>query len=300
MDFDFYINRYRDVKIRYGRSRQLKSNLVNHYINHGIFQGRQISKVATRNGLQNLLETYSSKSILEIGPFTNPIVRGKNVKYFDVGNKEYLIEKATQMSESERLKFSIENIPDIDFVDPNGNLSTVNQKFDVIVSSHSIEHQPNLIDHLNKVSSLLNSGGEYYVNCPDKRYSFDYYNNLTKLIDVVSADIEKRVLHPIRNLFEGSVCITHNNAIDHWMGNHGALPSGEYKLERIKSLAEKISQNRDSYIDVHSWYFTPLNFAMIIKELNSLSLIDIGVAKIYPTVVEKKGFVAILKRLVET
>ena len=163
-------------------------------------------------------------------------------------------------------------------------------------SSHVIEHQPNFIRHINNVSNILNNGGKYYIICPDKRYCFDYYKNLTRLIDIVAADIENRSLHSVRALLEERTHTTHNDARDHWMGKHGVLPSGEQKPKGIRAMTEEINQQPESYKDTHSWYFTPLSFSMIVKELNSLSLIDMVIEKIYPTVVGKKEFIAILKK----
>ena len=297
IDFDFYIDRYRDIRINYKRSRQLESDLFNHYMNHRIFQGRQISESGARLGLQPLLETYNSKSILEIGPFTRPFLTGKNIKYFDIGNREFLIDAAKRIKNTQGISLPVENIPEIDFVNQYGDLSIINESFDVVFSSHAIEHQPNFIRHINNVSNILKNGGKYYIICPDKRYCFDYYNNSTRLIDIVAADIENRSLHPVRTLLEARTHITHNDARDHWMGKHGVLPSGEQKLKGIRAMTEEINQQPESYKDTHSWYFTPLSFSMIVKELNNLSLIDMAIEKIYPTIQNSNEFIVVLKKL---
>ncbi|UXN58750.1 hypothetical protein [Phyllobacterium zundukense] len=36
-------------------------------------------------------------TVLEIGPFTNPVYRGKNVKYFDVLDKHGLLDRAARI-----------------------------------------------------------------------------------------------------------------------------------------------------------------------------------------------------------
>ncbi len=66
-------------------------------------------------------------------------------------------------------------LPNIHFVSPTGNLEIVNECFDVVLNSHCIEYQPNLITHLNHIESILNPGGYYFVLEPDKRYCFDHF-----------------------------------------------------------------------------------------------------------------------------
>lgn len=101
-------------------------------------------------------------SILEIGPFYSPQCIGRNVKYFDIIDKNALISRAKGIDAT----IQIENIPYIDYVSPTGDLSVINETFDAIFSSHAIEHQLDFIDHLQKTSKLLNKNGRYYLIIP--------------------------------------------------------------------------------------------------------------------------------------
>jgi SAM-dependent methyltransferase len=47
--------------------------------------------------------------------------------------------------------------------------------FQLIMSSHALEHQPDLVRHLQKVSRLLRKGGYYLAFVPNKRFCFDHY-----------------------------------------------------------------------------------------------------------------------------
>ena len=113
-----------------------------------------------------------SLSILEIGPFYKPNCIGDNVEYFDILDRDALIKRATEINSS----INIDQIPYINYVSENGDLSIIDKKFDALFSSHAIEHQLDLIDHFQKASKLLNKGGKYYMIIPDKRYCFDYFN----------------------------------------------------------------------------------------------------------------------------
>lgn len=45
-------------------------------------------------------------------------------------------------------------------------------KFDVVFSSHMIEHSLDLIGHLNQVKSLLKPGGCYFFIAQDHDFTF--------------------------------------------------------------------------------------------------------------------------------
>ena len=86
----------------------------------------------------------SGISILEIGPFFNPVCVGENVAYFDILNQEELRARAMEIGYKE----AINRIPFINYVSPVGDLNIIHKKFDAIISCHAIEHQLDLIAHL--------------------------------------------------------------------------------------------------------------------------------------------------------
>jgi hypothetical protein len=67
----------------------------------------------------------------------------------------------------------------------------INEKFNLVFSSHNIEHQPDIITHLNNVESILVDGGYYCIICPDFRFIFDMYRNPTTIPDVLNAYLRK-------------------------------------------------------------------------------------------------------------
>nr|WP_051205402.1 hypothetical protein [Salinimicrobium xinjiangense] len=101
-------------------------------------------------------------------------------------------------------------------------MKIINEKFDNVVSSHCIEHQPDLIQHLNDVSQILFPEGKYYLIIPNKRYCFDHFNCESKLEDVLNAHEEKRIKHSLRSVITHRLSMqTHNDPFMHWKGNHG-------------------------------------------------------------------------------
>jgi hypothetical protein len=167
--------------------------LRDHYNTRGKAEGRLPNVLGTREMFRDL--ALGLGSILEIGPFNRPLFRGPYVKYFDVLDRRGLTELAPKIGVEET-----DLIPEIDYVSPTGDLSIVPQSFDVIASSHAIEHQPNLVRHLNDVDRLLNPAGCYFIWIPDKRYCLDAFHAESTIADVLEAAIENRTYHTVGTL----------------------------------------------------------------------------------------------------
>jgi SAM-dependent methyltransferase len=225
--------------------------------------------------------------ILEIGAYFAPtFTEGDYVKYFDVLDRDGLLKKAAEEN------MSIENIPNIDYVDPNGDLSIVKEKFDVVYSSHNIEHQVNLIEHLKQVSAVLNENGAFYLVVPDKRYCFDRFVGLSTLSEILANYEEKPNVHSLRDVLAFDCETTANYAPAHWEG----LPSSVEGLECYNKSLRKFEKANGSYIDVHKWRFTPQSFNYIITGLNKIGITDFKVEKIFCTRPNSLEFFAVLKK----
>jgi SAM-dependent methyltransferase len=227
-------------------------------------------------------------SILEIGPFYKPVCRGSKVKYFDILDQAALVERAKAIDSNN----NTDNVPYIHFVSPTGDLSIIHETFDAVFSSHVIEHQLDLIKHLQQTSRLLNKGGKYYLIIPDKRYCFDHFNHESTIADVINAHFEKRKKHSLKSVIEHRALTTHNNSSDHWGGEHGVINDIS---DRIKNAITEHSMNE--YVDVHAFYFTPNSFSQIINLLNQLGYIDFVVNWLHETSPENFEFYCILEKV---
>ena len=225
---------------------------------------------------------------LEIGPFDNPALVG-GVKYFDVLNSEKLRERAVK----ENRPFN--KVPNkIDFVDPNGDLSIIPDKyFDIVFSSHCIEHQVDFISHLQKVSTILNKEGVYVMKIPDKRYMFDHFLAETNLAEIINAYHDKRKFHTYQSVLEHRMLVTHNDGVRHWLGLHG---DDRFSKECFEAAEQEFKVNNEKYIDVHSWHFTPNSFYNLIQKLNKLGFTDLVPYSIFHTLWGNIEFTAILKK----
>lgn len=229
--------------------------------------------------------------ILEIGPYNRPLFLGQNVRYFDVLDRMGLAGKRKDPELRD-----LELILEIDFVSPTGDLDTVPEIFDAVVSSHVIEHQPDLAGHLNKVSARLRPGGLYLLCVPDKRYCYDYFHPESSLADVIQAAVERRTFHTLGTVLMQTVWSAHNIPRQHWKGEHGEqrLPTVA-QLNAARAVFER-SLVDNTYIDRHAWQFTPESLRYLLDRLWEMRWISLRVLRLYPTTWGASDFWVILEQ----
>ncbi len=228
--------------------------------------------------------------ILEIGPFSRPLFTGPDVAYLDVLDRARLVELARNIGLDET-----GSIPEIDFVSPTGELSAVTETFDVVVSSHAIEHQPDLVGHLRQVQRILKPGGYYFLWIPDKRFSLDHFQPESSIAGVIAAAVEKRAFHTLETLVAQEVFRAHNDSRRHWLGDHGQLPGDAAAIIRdIRALYDH-ARVHGEYVDRHAWQFTPDSFRTILTLLYELGMIALRPLRIYDTLFPHNEFWAILQ-----
>ncbi|ACT60888.1 hypothetical protein [Hirschia baltica] len=210
-----------------------------------------------------LQNSSTVESLLEIGPGASPIFAGSSVEYFDVMSADELRQRFSEHGAP------IGNVPEhIHHVSRTANLADVDKKFAFAASSHNIEHQPNLVKHLQDVANLLEDNGAYLLIIPDKRYCFDHFVPETTLPDILGAYLENRTVHSARAVVADRILTGHNDAHRHWAGDHGA-PKGHLFYPAAE---EEWKKSEGGYIDVHAWQFTPDTFTRILFQLRELGL----------------------------
>ena len=261
--------------------------LTQHYATTGIAENRNASTVGDRAAFLALIPRTAK--VLEIGPFANPAMRGANVKYFDVLGTDDLRARATVH------KVDPAKCPHIHFVSPTGDLSVVDETFDVVVSSHVIEHQPDLIEHLRSVGRLLNAGGAYFLAVPDKRYCFDHFIAESSIAEVLAATVRGMKSHDVQHVVEHLALTTHNDAARHWAGDHGK-PVHQARPEVIHEALARFVAQRGEYLDVHAWQFSPASFRSIMATLCAFEWIAFQAERVYATSVGSNEFYAVLSK----
>ncbi len=264
------------------------SDLAQHFIKFGQREGRLGSRRAIKRHFVE--QVAAEESVLEIGPFVNPTIRGENVKYFDLCNSIELARRASAVGFVESLT------PEIDYVSSDGDLSVVTEKFSCAFSSHCIEHQPDLIRHFNQVENLLDRSGKYYLIVPDKRYCFDCVFDETSVDEIKQAHKEKRTRHSFQAVIEHRANVSHNDPMRHWRGDHWDADY-ESRRESLISAAEQEFATADgAYIDVHAWRFTPCSLLHILESLYDLRYTRLKPTKVFNTPLGHLDFCAILEK----
>ena len=260
--------------------------LVAHFQKFGIADGLTGSSGALRKTQVDTAQSESS--VLEIGPLNSPQILGPHVKYMDVYDNEGLSKYAAGFG------LDPSTVPSIDYVSPTGSFDMVDRKFAAVFSSHSIEHVPDLVRHLNNISTVLEDGGRYYLICPDKRFCFDYFRPESTIADILHSYVERPLKHLTRTHLSHRLLTTQNNdATRHWTGDHG-----EPRYLAGTSLKEVLAglPRGDNYVDSHAWQFTPRSFFTITLSLHSEGLIDMWPERVYHTPANIFEFTAVLRK----
>ena len=241
-----------------------------------------------REEIASLMKLSPNDCALEIGPLNRPVLQGPNVYYFDLEPTDELKRKAVKEG------LNPDTVPEITYNNPLGDLTSINSKFDKVFSAHVIEHQPNLIKHLNQVDSLLTPAGEYWLIIPDKRYCFDYFLPESKVSEILRAYDENHVKPNKYQVLEHRALTTHNDPREHWLGNHG-IELNNFE-GRARSAIEEFENSKGIYIDVHCWQFTPKSIVTIVHALHQLSLINLTVQRVIETPKNDLEFCLILSK----
>jgi len=277
---------------RYSDLRELRdAELDRHYRTTGKSEERNASKIATRKDFLTLIDPLSR--VLEIGPFANPLCHGANVKYFDVLPAELLRERAKVHGVDPA------KIPNIDYVSESGDFQVVDQRFDIALSCHVIEHQPDLIRHLQDVGRVLDPGGLYCLVIPDKRYCFDHFLAASSIAEIVAAHARGARVHDVLALLEHAALTTHNDSERHWLGDHGE-PVYKSKPRVLREAADVFFNSKGRYIDVHAWQFVPGSFRDTMESLFDLRLSAFRVLRVYATVAHSNEFFAVLEKTAQS
>ena len=148
--------------------------------------------------------------ILEIGPAHNAILPkrdGYDTRIVDYLDRSGLVEKYRDFRQ-----YAPDSIEEVDYVLPAGaHLSSViDERFELVLASHVLEHTISLIDFLNDCGRLLAPGGVVTLVVPDHRYCFDRFRERSSIARVIDMAIAPPSVHTIGTLTDFTL-----NAVKH-------------------------------------------------------------------------------------
>ena len=225
-----------------------------------------------RQQLMQFIDERKGQVMLEIGPFMNPAIRKEvhNVYYADIRSKDeiYNFYLKHNLCTPEEL---YERIAPIDFVIKDTYEKAMDgKKFNVIFSSHVIEHVNDIIFHLQDLAAILNDDGYLVMAIPDKRYCFDHFREVTPFRDMLDVYLNGSVNSTARLAFDGfnghrcndpeayhSNSVSFSSMIDSGIDDYYWTYLNQYKSVRDKEMV----------LSEHNWVFTCTSFLDCLRDM---------------------------------
>ena len=228
-----------------------------HFLRYGIREERLITKGAARSKpLQfpfptgcwptrrdRLLTKLDLRNMsgLEIGALASPLVKPSEGSIFFVDHAD------TQEIRSKYAKDKSVNPESIVAVDAIWGEKTLQQcighdkRVDYVLASHVVEYVPDLVTWLAEIHEVLKNDGSLRLAVPDRRYTFDYLRNESRLSDVLEAYLLKARRPLPRFVIEHCHMARVVDIASAWRGNLDAR-----ELQPMGSVASGIEVAKDS------------------------------------------------------
>jgi SAM-dependent methyltransferase len=253
-----------------------------------LIQGRSARAEKILAGLD-----LSALAGIEIGALDRPLVhrREGQVIYVDHAATATLRQKYAEDPNVNAAK-----IVDVDAVWGDCSmLEAVGRRADYVVASHVIEHVPDLIGWLAEIHDVLVSAGQLRLAVPDRRFTFDYLRQESRLSDILDAWLagaRKPLPHAILDhALSAAVAI---DAAEAWQGRV-TDPAPRYTFDAALALARDAAEN-GTYHDVHCWVFTPASFHQLMRRLAEAELLGFSCTRLIRTEPGDSEFFVHLRR----
>ena len=259
-----------------------------HFLTIGKKRGYPGSPIAGYFSFIAWIAGLGCEQILEIGPGVSPSFSGDNVFYFDVRNVEEFNTYARRKG-----IVDTQSLPSIDYYSKDGSLNVINNKFDLIFSSHCIEHVYDIVKHINDVAQILAEDGSYCLVIPDKRYCIDHFRSVSSVGDMIDKHFSTDSKYHRLQVFIDQVFIAHNDPARHWRNDHGE--TNVYPAAIDTALNNWKNTNGMDH-GLHAWTFTDDSFLQNLSLLYSSGITQLKPVRVYNTPKNTFSFCAILQR----
>ncbi|MDB5662761.1 MAG: methyltransferase type 12 [Sphingomonas bacterium] len=144
---------------------------------------------------------------------------------------------------------------------------------DFVIASHVIEHVPDLVTWLQEIGSILVAGGTLHLAVPDRRYSFDIRRQESRLSEVIYAHMVRARKPLPHQILDFDLQFLAVDCAAAWDGSAEIPPViDKTQLEHGIAVAREVMRTGE-YLDIHCWVFTPLSFALLMRQLAALELV---------------------------
>jgi SAM-dependent methyltransferase len=139
--------------------------------------------------LQKMLKGLDLRTMtgVEIGALTSPLVGRADgeIIYVDHADTETLRRKYAADA-----NVDVSRIVEVDAVWGSNTLQQAigeGRKADYVIASHVVEHVPDLLSWLAEIQGVLRPTGTLRLAVPDRRFTFDFLRQETRLSDILNA-----------------------------------------------------------------------------------------------------------------
>ncbi len=248
-----------------------------------------------RRGREALLRWVKlrNKAILEIGALDKPLLDKADyrVKYLDHTDEESLKKYIAHADCREP-----DAVVTLDYIQGERALSEVVQEpFDVIVSSHVLEHLPNLFGWLREAASILQPGGQIFAVVPDRRYTFDLERPATSIGSLLENDLLQRTKPSPATAFDAHYYhrLVDSNQLWKNYAAHWQQSKRTFSPQQAMGL---FNQARDTYIDCHCNLFDLRSFDEALTVAQQLGVQPFKLVRSLPTCAPFLDFVVLLEK----
>jgi SAM-dependent methyltransferase len=233
---------------------------------------------------------------IEIGPLASPVVdkRDSEVLYVDHADEESL-----------KIKYATDPNVDVEkivVVDATWGKRTLREAlwdrgmFDYVIASHVLEHVPDMLGWLTEIAEVLRPGGQLSLAIPDKRFTFDYLRQPSRLNEVLDAYLRHNRQPTPGQIFDYNANAVELDMVAAWEGKVDESSLRHYANLRC-ALDRSIESVRDKkYIDSHCWVFTTESLLSLLVDLVELDLLPYRCIYFYEPERYSNEMVLIMKR----
>ncbi|MFD0934805.1 class I SAM-dependent methyltransferase [Methylobacterium trifolii] len=229
------------------------------------------------------------QKLLEIGGSYNPVFSkadGYDLYTADHDTQDNLVAKYRAYHPDPA---AADRIQPVDFVVADGDLDrAIGEEhagsFDIVFSSHNLEHIPNPIAHLRSIERILAPDGVFLVVVPDKRGCFDLLRPLSTAGQWIEAYLEPQPFHALRTLYDADGYSVASGDKIVWNGDEVFDGVRSASGLSVGDCLDLIRRTRATYRDAHAWVFTPHSCLLMLLEMNALGLVGL-----YPRAVLSDG-----------
>lgn len=236
-------------------------------------------------------------TILEIGGGYNPRFtksRYRNAYHLDHCSAAELRTKYAALPAVAR---DAQVIQEVDFIFTGAPIETLvppDLRFDVIYGSHVLEHQVDLISHLQSLEKLLAPGGRVIHIVPDYRCCFDALRYPSTTGDVLAVHLQRPAIHQGKQVFDYLARAITSNPGRRVLAADLQRARFVHSLDEAYTAMQQVAAPGAAYLDCHAWTFRPETFRLMLVELSLLGLVRLKPRVISPTY--ENQFCVVLER----